>query len=47
MDLEDLIRELDNLIGDADTAADEDSVDESRNYLKKAKEILDAEFLND
>jgi len=45
MELVDLIRELDNLIGEADLAADGGDVDEAREHLRKAKELLEDEFL--
>ena len=45
MELEELIQELENLIGEADIAADGGDVDEAREHLRKAKELLEAEFL--
>jgi len=45
MELEELIRELENLIGEADMAADAGDEDGAREYLRKAKELLEAEFL--
>ncbi len=45
MEIEALIRELENLIGEADMAADAGSVDEARELLRNAKELLEAEFL--
>ena len=45
MEIEALIRELENLIGEADMAADAGSVDEARELLRTAKELLDDEFL--
>ena len=47
MELEELIRELDNLIGEADLAADVGNVDEAREQLRKAKELLEDEFLKE
>ena len=45
MELEELIRELDNLIGEADMAADSGDKNEAKEHLRKAKELLEAEFL--
>lgn len=45
MELVELIQELDNLIGEADMAADAGNVDEAREHLRKAKELLEDEFL--
>ena len=45
MELVELIQELDNLIGEADIAADAGNVDEAREHLRKAKELLEDEFL--
>jgi len=45
MELEELIRELDNLIGEADLALDAGKPGDSREHLRKAKELLEAEFL--
>lgn len=47
MELVELIRELDELIGDADLAADGGNVDEAREQLRKAKDLLDDEFLKE
>ena len=45
MELEELIQELDNLIGEADMSADTGDEDGAREHLRKAKELLEAEFL--
>ena len=45
MELVKLIQELDILIGEADLAADAGNVDEAREQLRKAKELLEVEFL--
>ena len=45
MEIEELIQEMENLIGEADMAADAGDVDEAREHLRKAKELLEAEFL--
>lgn len=48
MELDDLIvlvQELGHLIGEADMAADAGAVDEAMEQLRKAKELLEAEFL--
>jgi len=45
MEIEELIQELENLIGEADMAADAGKVDEAKEHLRKAKELLEAEFL--
>ncbi len=47
MELEELIQELENLIGEADMAADGGDVDEAKEQLRKAKELLEAEFLKE
>ena len=45
MELEELIKELDYLIGEADIAADAGNMDEAKEHLRKAKELLEDEFL--
>jgi len=45
MELVELIQELDNLIGEADMAADGGDEDKAREHLRKAKELLEDEFL--
>lgn len=45
MELIELIQELENLIDEADIAADAGNVDGAREYLRKAKELLEVEFL--
>ncbi len=45
MELVELIQELENLIGEADMGADAGNVDEAREQLRKAKELLEVEFL--
>ena len=47
MELEELIQKLENLIGEADMAADAGDVDEAREHLRKAKELLEDEFLKE
>ncbi|MBA7518883.1 hypothetical protein ES705_10957 [subsurface metagenome] len=47
MVLVELIASLDVLIGEADLAADGGYEDEAREHLRKAKELLDDEFLKD
>lgn len=47
MELVDLITELQANIDDADLALDAEDVDGAREHLRKAKELLDAEFLKD
>ena len=45
MELGELICELDNLLGEADLALDAGRPGDSREHLRKAKELLEAEFL--
>ena len=45
MELIELIQELDNLIGEADIAADAGRVDEAKEHLRKAKDLLEVAFL--
>ena len=45
MELDELIQRLEELIGGAALAADGGNVDEAREQLRKAKELLEAEFL--
>ncbi len=47
MELNDLITELQGKIDDADLALDAGNVDEAREALRAAKDMLDAEFLKD
>ncbi len=47
MELKELIHEMDVIIFEADLSADSGHVDEARKNLRKAKELLDDEFLND
>jgi len=47
MELEELIRELDNLIGEADLAADSGKQADAKEYLRKAKELIEEELLKD
>ena len=47
MELKQLIRLLEDLIDEADLAADSGDVDGAREQLRKAKELLDVEFLKD
>ena len=47
MELVDLITELQAKIDDADLALDAENVDEAREALRAAKDLLDAEFLKD
>ena len=45
MELEELIRELDNLLGEADIAADGGDEDEAREQLREMKELLEIELV--
>lgn len=45
MELEELIQELDDLVGQADFAADAGDADEAKKKLRNAKELLEVEFL--
>ncbi len=47
MELVDLIRELQKEIDAADLALDAGHVDEAKEHLRVAKQMLDAEFLKD
>ena len=47
MELEELIQELENLIGEADMAADAGNVDEAKEHLREAKDLLEVEFLTE
>jgi hypothetical protein len=47
MELVDLITQLQAKIDDADLALDAENVDEAREHLREAKDLLDAEFLKD
>ena len=47
MELVELIASLEVIIGEADLSADDGNVDGAREHLKKAKDLLDDEFLND
>ncbi len=47
MELNDLITELQAKLDDADLALDAENVDEAREALRAAKDMLDAEFLRD
>ena len=47
MELVDLITQLQAKIDDADLALDAENVDEAREALRAAKDLLDAEFLKD
>ncbi len=45
MELEELIQELANLIGEADIAADGGDEDEAKEQLRKMKELLEFELV--
>jgi len=47
MELKDLIQELERHMDSADIESDAGHVDEAREHLRQAKDILDEEFLND
>lgn len=47
MELDDLIREVQTIIDEADVALDGGDKDEAREQLREAKSLLDDEFLND
>ncbi len=47
MELEELIRELEGIIGEAAEYADAYNVDEAYYHLRKAKKLLNKEFLNE
>jgi len=47
MELEELIRELEGIIGEAAEYADAHNVDEAYYQLRKARKLLNKEFLND
>ena len=47
MELVELITELQAKLDDADLALDAGNVDEAREALRAAKELLDAEFMKD
>lgn len=47
MELDDLIMELRRIVDEAGVASDAGEVDEAREQLRTAKELLEDEFLND
>jgi len=47
MDLEEIIEELRDLISEADFAANAGNVDEAKNKLRSAKELLEVAFLGE
>ena len=47
MELDDLIMELRRIIDEAGVASDAGEVDEAREQLRTAKELLEDEFLNE
>jgi len=47
MELEELIREVDDLMAEADMAADAGDVDGARGYLRQVKDLIVDEFINE